>query len=79
MSVIIKTRIKDRGEITWPPIGETATPDDGTPEARTRRREWLRDRIVEAAEDARVVLGVPATRTVHVSLTFKPDIMVDPA
>lgn len=77
MSVIIKARIKDRGEITWPPIGEVSFSD--TPDERTRKREWLRERITEAAEDTRAALGSMPTARVHVHITFRPDIMVDPA
>lgn len=75
MSMILKCRIKDRGDVTWPAVGE---PDGYDTWTRPQRREWIRERIVEAAEDTRDAFGLTGTtRTVNVSVTFKPDILVD--
>lgn len=80
MSLTIKCRIKDKGEIVWPAIGEPELPGEPTDDLRRQaRREWLREQIVRAAEDTRVALGSGEFARVHVSLTFKPDIMVDAA
>jgi hypothetical protein len=74
MSLILKCRLKDRGDITWPPVGEPEGYDTWT---KPEKREWLRERIKEAADDARDAFGTLPSRTVHVSVTFKADIMVD--
>lgn len=78
MSLIIKTRIKDKGEIVWPPIGEPSLPE-GPIEARAQRLEWLREQIVQAAEDTRTALSSTSMVRVHVYVSFRPDIMVDAA
>ena len=74
MSLILKCRIKDRGDVTWPAVGE---PEGFDGWERSKQLEWIRDRIREATEETRTALGITTMKTVHVSLTFKPDIMVD--
>lgn len=82
MSLILTTQIKERGKVTWPAIGE---PDKYAPggssieQEAVARIEWLREQIRQAAQDTRDVFGITTSRTVHVTVTFKPDIMVDPA
>lgn len=77
MSVIIKATMKDKGTITWPPIGEPVWPE-GPIEARAAKREWLREQITAVAEDTRAAFGSVTMSRVHVQISFRPDIMVDP-
>lgn len=77
MSLLIKATIKEKGEIAWPAVGEPEFPEGE--DGRAKRREWLREQITAAAEDTRAALHAYPHARVYVRISFRPDIMVDPA
>lgn len=73
MNVVLKASVKDRGSITWPPIGIDI--DDETKRVDIDK---LHAAIVEVAADTRKALGVVYDSTrVHVQVAFRPDITVE--